>query len=380
MHIKFVDLKAQYQSIKKEIDKGIQNVINDTAFIKGKYVKLFEEEYAETYGVKHVVSCANGTDALQIAMMGLNLKPGDEVITVDFTFAATVEVIALLQLTPVLVDVDPSTFNIDIEAIKKAITPKTKAIVPVHLFGQCANMEAIMEIAKEHNLYVIEDDAQGIGADYTFSNGVTKKSGAIGHVAATSFFPSKNLGCYGDGGAIFTNDDELAHTLRGIVNHGMYERYHHDVVGVNSRLDSIQAAVLRAKLPLLDTYNTKRRKAAVKYTEALKGHNHIITPAITEGALTENNNHHVFHQYTLRITNGKRDELVKFLNENGIPCGVYYPIPLHSQKAYMDSRYNENDFKVTNQLVKEVISLPMHTELDDDQILFITDKIKEFIN
>jgi len=375
-----VDLQSQYSFIKEQVNNSITEVLESAAFINGPEVQNFQKELEEYLDVKHVIPCANGTDALQIAMMGLNLKPGDEVITVDFTFAATVEVIALLQLTPVLVDVDPSTFNIDIEAIKKAITPKTKAIVPVHLFGQCANMEAIMEIAKEHNLYVIEDDAQGIGGDYTFSNGVTKKSGAIGHVAATSFFPSKNLGCYGDGGAIFTNDDELAHTLRGIVNHGMYERYHHDVVGVNSRLDSIQAAVLRAKLPLLDTYNTKRRKAAVKYTEALKGHNHIITPAITEGALTENNNHHVFHQYTLRITNGKRDELVKFLNENGIPCGVYYPIPLHSQKAYMDSRYNENDFKVTNQLVKEVISLPMHTELDDDQILFITDKIKEFIN
>ncbi|MEJ4088603.1 DegT/DnrJ/EryC1/StrS family aminotransferase [Galbibacter orientalis] len=378
--IQMVDLQSQYSFIKEQVNNSITEVLESAAFINGPEVQNFQKELEEYLDVKHVIPCANGTDALQIAMMGLNLKPGDEVITVDFTFAATVEVIALLQLTPVLVDVDPSTFNIDIEAIKKAITPKTKAIVPVHLFGQCANMEAIMEIAKEHNLYVIEDDAQGIGADYTFSNGVTKKSGAIGHVAATSFFPSKNLGCYGDGGAIFTNDDELAHTLRGIVNHGMYERYHHDVVGVNSRLDSIQAAVLRTKLPLLDTYNTKRRKAAVKYTEALKGHNHIITPAITEGALTENNNHHVFHQYTLRITNGKRDELVKFLNENGIPCGVYYPIPLHSQKAYMDSRYNENDFKVTNQLVKEVISLPMHTELDDDQILFITDKIKEFIN
>lgn len=378
--IQMVDLQSQYSFIKEQVNNSITEVLESAAFINGPEVQNFQKELEAYLDVKHVIPCANGTDALQIAMMGLNLKPGDEVITVDFTFAATVEVIALLQLTPVLVDVEPATFNIDIEAIKKTITPKTKAIVPVHLFGQCANMEAIMEIAKEHNLYVIEDDAQGIGADYTFSNGTTKKSGTIGHVAATSFFPSKNLGCYGDGGAIFTNDDELAHTLRGIVNHGMYERYHHDVVGVNSRLDSIQAAVLRAKLPLLDTYNTKRRKAAVKYTEALKGHNHIITPAITEGALTESNNHHVFHQYTLRITNGKRDELVKFLNENSVPCGVYYPIPLHSQKAYMDSRYNESDFRVTNQLVKEVISLPMHTELDDDQILFITDKIKEFIN
>lgn len=378
--IQMVDLQSQYSFIKEQVNNSITEVLESAAFINGPEVQNFQKELETYLDVKHVIPCANGTDALQIAMMGLNLKPGDEVITVDFTFAATVEVIALLQLTPVLVDVAPDTFNIDIEAIKKAITPKTKAIVPVHLFGQCANMEAIMEIAKEHNLYVIEDNAQGIGADYTYKDGTTKKSGTIGHVAATSFFPSKNLGCYGDGGAIFTNDDELAHTLRGVVNHGMYERYHHDVVGVNSRLDSIQAAVLRAKLPLLDTYNTKRREAAVKYTQALKGHNHIITPVLAEGELEASNNHHVFHQYTLRITNGKRDELVKFLNENGVPCGVYYPIPLHSQKAYMDSRYNESDFEVTNQLVKEVISLPMHTELDDDQIVFITDKIKEFIN
>ncbi|WP_417443066.1 DegT/DnrJ/EryC1/StrS family aminotransferase [Joostella sp.] len=378
--IQMVDLQSQYSFIKEQVNNSITEVLESAAFINGPEVQNFQKELETYLDVKHVIPCANGTDALQIAMMGLNLKPGDEVITVDFTFAATVEVIALLQLTPVLVDVEADTFNIDIEAIKKAITPKTKAIVPVHLFGQCANMEAIMEIAKEHNLYVIEDNAQGIGADYTYKDGTTKKSGTIGHVAATSFFPSKNLGCYGDGGAIFTNDDELAHTLRGVVNHGMYERYHHDVVGVNSRLDSIQAAVLRAKLPLLDTYNTKRREAAVKYTQALKGHNHIITPVLAEGELEASNNHHVFHQYTLRITNGKRDELVKFLNENGVPCGVYYPIPLHSQKAYMDSRYNESDFEVTNQLVKEVISLPMHTELDDDQIVFITDKIKEFIN
>ncbi|MEL4306738.1 DegT/DnrJ/EryC1/StrS family aminotransferase [Joostella sp. CR20] len=378
--IQMVDLQSQYSFIKEQVNKSITEVLESAAYINGPEVQNFQKELEAYLGVKHVIPCANGTDALQIAMMGLNLKPGDEVITVDFTFAATVEVIALLQLTPVLVDVEPDTFNIDIEALKKAITPKTKAIVPVHLFGQSANMEAIMEVAKAHNLYVIEDDAQGIGADYTFKDGTTKKSGTIGHVAATSFFPSKNLGCYGDGGAIFTNDDELAHTLRGIVNHGMYERYHHDVVGVNSRLDSIQAAVLRAKLPLLDQYNTKRRQAAVKYTEALQNHPHIITPMVADGDLTAENNHHVFHQYTLRITNGKRNELVKFLNENDIPCGVYYPIPLHSQKAYSDSRYNEEDFAVTNQLVKEVISLPMHTELDDEQIEFITNKIKEFIN
>ncbi|MCX2680920.1 DegT/DnrJ/EryC1/StrS family aminotransferase [Galbibacter sp. EGI 63066] len=379
--IQMVDLQSQYNFIKDQVNNSINEVLESAAFINGPEVQKFQKELENYLDVKHVIPCANGTDALQIAMMGLGLKPGDEVITADFTFAATAEVIALLNLTPVLVDVEPDTFNIDPEAIKKAITPKTKAIVPVHLFGQCANMDAIMEIAEEHNLYVIEDNAQGIGADYTFKNGSKKKSGNIGDVAATSFFPSKNLGCYGDGGAIFTNDDDLAHTIRGIVNHGMYERYHHDVVGVNSRLDSLQAVILRAKLPLLDQYNTERRKAAIKYTEALKDHQHIITPVLAGNeTLTEDNSHHVFHQYTLRITNGKRDELVQFLNENGIPCGVYYPIPLHRQKAYVDERYDEADFPVTEQLVKEVISLPMHTELDDEQIGFITDKIKAFIS
>ena len=379
--IQMVDLQSQYQTIKEQVNNSLTEVLESAAFINGPQVQNFQKELESYLGVKHVIPCANGTDALQIAMMGLELKPGDEVITTDFTFAATVEVIGLLQLTPVLVDVDVDTFNINIEAIKKAITPKTKAIVPVHLFGQCANMEAIMEVAKEHNLYVIEDNAQGIGADYTFSNGEKKKSGTIGHVAATSFFPSKNLGCYGDGGAIFTNDDDLAHFIRGIVNHGMYERYHHDVVGVNSRLDSMQAAVLRAKLPLLDLYNKKRRQAAIKYTAGLKDNPNVITPILADKSeLTEDNNQHVFHQYTLRITNGKRDELVKHLNENDIPCGVYYPIPLHLQKAYVDSRYKEEDFKVTNTLVKEVISLPMHTELDDEQIDFITTKINSFLN
>jgi dTDP-4-amino-4,6-dideoxygalactose transaminase len=329
-----------------------------------------------------VIPCGNGTDALQICMMGLGLKPGDEVITADFTFAATVEVIALLQLTPVLVDVDPETFNIDPVAIEKAITPKTKAIVPVHLFGQCANMDAIMDLADKHNLYVIEDNAQGIGATHTFKDGRKSKSGTIGHVASTSFFPSKNLGCYGDGGAIFTNDDKLAHTLRGIVNHGMYVRYHHDVVGVNSRLDSIQAAVLRAKLPNLDTYNHKRREAARKYSKAFAGQKHILVPKTVNGCdgICQSCDCHVFHQYTLRILNEKRDNLVQHLNENGVPCGVYYPIPLHRQKAYLDKRYNEADFKVTNQLIKEVISLPMHTELDDEQIDFIAKLVIDFVN
>ncbi len=378
-----VDLKGQYKNIKERVDSSIMNVIETTAFVNGPEVHDFQKELEDYLGVKHVIPCANGTDALQIAMMGLGLKPGDEVITADFTFAATVEVIALLQLTPVLVDVDPVNFNIDTEAIKKAITPKTKAIVPVHLFGLAANMDDIMDIAKEHNLYVIEDNAQGIGADYTSGDGTKKKTGTIGHIASTSFFPSKNLGCYGDGGAIFTNDDALAHSIRGIVNHGMYERYHHDVVGVNSRLDSIQAAVLRAKLPNLDAYNAARQKAARKYTEAFKGIDSIITPTACgkcDQAAMENCNCHVFHQYTLRILNTDRDALVKHLNENGIPCGVYYPIPLHLQKAYADARYNEEDFTVTNQLVKEVLSLPMHTELDDEQIAYITKTVIDFIN
>lgn len=370
-----VDLKGQYEKIKDTVNYSILEVLDTTAFINGPEVQSFQKELEEYLDVKHVIPCANGTDALQIAMMGLGLKPGDEVITADFTFAATVEVIALLQLTPVLVDVEPDTFNIDPEAIKKAITPRTKAIVPVHLFGQTANMDAIMEIAREHDLYVIEDNAQAIGANYHFKDGTSKKAGAIGHAASTSFFPSKNLGCYGDGGAIFTNDDELAHTIRGIVNHGMYERYHHDVVGVNSRLDSIQAAVLRAKLPNLNEYNNARQEAARKYSEAFKGVKDVTTP-YSEGA----NDTHVYHQYTLKISNGKRDALAKHLGEKGIPFGIYYPIPLHSQKAYKDERYNEADFPVTNQLVKEVISLPMHTELDDEQIDYITGTIKEFLN
>jgi dTDP-4-amino-4,6-dideoxygalactose transaminase len=380
--IQMVDLKGQYEQIKDQVNNAVLDVIESTAFINGPEVHAFQAELEAYLGVKHVIPCANGTDALQIAMMGLGLKPGDEVITVDFTFAATVEVIALLQLTPVLVDVDPVSFNIDIDALKKAITPKTKAIVPVHLFGLAANMDAVMEVAKEHNLFVIEDNAQGIGANYTSKDGSKTKTGAIGHVGSTSFFPSKNLGCYGDGGAIFTNDDDLAHTIRGIVNHGMYVRYHHDVVGVNSRLDSIQATVLRTKLPLLDTYNTKRRNAARKYTAVLSGNKNIITPTgvcAVGNSICDTCDCHVFHQYTLVVKNTDRDGLVQFLNENEIPCGVYYPIPLHAQKAYKDERYNEADFKVTNQLVKECISLPMHTELDDDQIKFITDKILEFV-
>ena len=371
--IQMVDLTGQYKHIKETVDASIQEVLNSATYINGPYVKEFQVDLENYLGVKHVIPCANGTDALQIAMMGLGLEQGDEVITADFTFAATVEVIGLLKLTPVLVDVEIDTFNMDIDALKKAITPKTKAIVPIHLFGQCANMEAVMEVANAHNLFVIEDNAQAIGADYTFSDGTKKKSGTIGNVGTTSFFPSKNLGCYGDGGAIFTNEDELAHILRGMVNHGMYKRYYHDVVGVNSRLDTIQAAVLKTKLPLLDSYCDARRNAAEFYSNAFANNKNIVTPT------TSNFTTHVFHQYTLRITNGKRNELHQHLLDNNIPNAIYYPVPLHAQKAYKDARYKEDDFTVTNQLIEEVISLPMHTELEKDQLEFITKTILNFI-
>ena len=373
--LQMVDLKSQYEKLKQTIDTSIQEVLDTNTYINGPKVHEFQKSLQDYLGVKHVIPCANGTDALQIAMMGLGLQPGDEVITADFTFAATVEVIALLQLTPVLVDVNVVNMNISLDGIRKAITPKTKAIVPVHLFGRAANMDAIMDIAKEHNLYVIEDNAQAIGANFASRDGVKRKVGTIGHVGATSFFPSKNLGCYGDGGAIFTNDDALAHTIRGIVNHGMYVRYHHDVVGVNSRLDSIQAAVLNSKLPLLDSYNAARQNAARSYSKAFEGHKNIIAPMICDSC-----DCHVFHQYTLRIIDADRNALLDHLMSKGIPCAIYYPIPLHSQKAYVDSRYKEEDFPVTNQLVQEVISLPMHTELDEEQITFITDTVLEFFS
>ncbi len=371
--IQMVDLKGQYAKIEKQIDSKILEVVKSSAYINGPEVQEFQKELEAYLGVKHVIPCANGTDALQIAMMGLGLKQGDEVITVDFTFAATVEVIALLKLRPVLVDIEKDSFNIDINALKKAITPKTKAIVPVHLFGQCANMEAILEVAKEHNLYVIEDTAQAIGADYTFSNGTVKKAGTIGTIGTTSFFPSKNLGCYGDGGAIFTNDDELAHTLKGIVNHGMYKRYYHDVVGVNSRLDSIQAAILRIKLPHLDSYCDTRRKAAEFYSTAFTNCENIVTPSVSSFTT------HVFHQYTIQVKNIDRNALHQHLLDKEIPNAIYYPVPLHSQKAYADTRYSESDFNVTNELVNTVLSLPMHTELDEEQLTFITSTVLNFI-
>ncbi|WP_332033518.1 DegT/DnrJ/EryC1/StrS family aminotransferase [Kaistella sp.] len=371
--IQMVDLQSQYYKIKSDVDNAVLNVLDSAAFINGPEVKSFQTELETYLDVKHVIPCANGTDALQIALMALDLQEGDEVITADFTFAATVEVIHLLKLKSVLVDVDYETFTMDVEKLKAAITPKTKAIIPVHLFGQCANMEEILKVAKQHNLAVIEDNAQAIGADFTFSDGTVKKSGTMGILGTTSFFPSKNLGCYGDGGAIFTNDDELAHKIRGIVNHGMYERYYHDEVGVNSRLDSIQATVLRKKLPLLDTYNEARRKAADYYDEAFANHPNILTPKRAE------NSTHVFHQYTLRILNGKRNELQQFLAEKEIPAMIYYPVALRKQKAYFQGS-DDKDFANTDRLLNEVISLPMHTELDEEQLKYITDAVLEFMS
>ena len=372
--IQMVDLQTQYQFIKTKVNKGIQEVLSSAQFINGPTVKNFQNNLESYLNVKHVIPCANGTDALQIAMMGLGLKPGDEVITADFTYASTVEVIALLGLTPILVDVDINTFNINPGSVEKAITSKTKAIVPVHLFGQPAAMDEILEIAKKFNLYVIEDNAQALGANYKNKMGEKIKTGCIGDIGTTSFFPSKNLGCYGDGGAIFTNNDELAHLIRGIANHGMYKRYYHDVVGVNSRLDSIQAAVLNEKLKLLDTYNENRRKSAELYTNFFENNPKIITPKVFG-----DHDSHVFHQYTLRIINSDRDALAEYLAINKIPFGIYYPVPLHLQKAYADKRFKEENFGITNQLVNEVISLPMHSELSNDQIDYISSKINKFL-
>ncbi|MFA7687584.1 MAG: DegT/DnrJ/EryC1/StrS family aminotransferase [Moheibacter sp.] len=367
--LQMVDLGAQYQKIKKDIDEAIQGVIDSTAFINGPEVKNFQTELESYLNVKHVIPCGNGTDALQIALMALDLKPGDEVITADFTFAATVEVIHLLGLKSVLVDVDYDTFLIDPEKIRKAITPKTKAIIPVHLFGQCADMDEINKIAKEHTLYVVEDTAQAIGADFK-----GEKAGTIGTIGTTSFFPSKNLGCYGDGGAIFTNDDALAHKMRGICNHGMYQRYYHDEIGVNSRLDSIQAAILRVKLHHLDEYNKARREAADFYNAAFGQIPELQTPTKVADST------HVYHQYTLRVINGKRNELKEFLESKGIPAMIYYPVPLRKQKAYDTGNYQDADFPVTDKLINEVISLPMHTELDKKQLEFIKESVWAFFS
>jgi dTDP-4-amino-4,6-dideoxygalactose transaminase len=371
--IQMVDLQSQYQRIKQDIDNGIQEVIQSAAFIKGKKVTDFQHHLEQYTGAKHVIPVGNGTDALQIALMALGLKPGDEVITPTFTFIATAEVVALLGLTPVVVDVDWDTMNMDMDAVRRAITPKTKAIVPVHLFGQCVEMEALMHLAKEHNLYIIEDACQAIGAQYTFSNGETKQAGTMGHIGCTSFFPSKNLGCYGDGGAIFTNDDELAARMQAIANHGMVVRYHHDMIGVNSRLDSIQAAVLDAKLPHLDEYIAARQQAAAYYDNAFASNEKVLIPCRAPHST------HVFHQYTLRVIGADRDSLREGLAEKGIPAMIYYPVPLHQQKAYLDPRYKEGDFPIAERLAACVLSLPMHTELDEEQLEYITSTVTELL-
>lgn len=369
--IQMVDLLGQYKKIEKEVNAAILDVINTTAFINGPAVKQLKKGLEEELNVKHVIPCANGTDALQIALMALNLKPGDEVITSTFTFIATAEVIALLQLTPVFVDVDPNNYTISVEAIKQKINPKTKVILPVHLYGQCANMEEILALAKQHNLYVIEDTAQAIGSLYKFSNGKTQYAGTMGHIGTTSFFPSKNLGCYGDGGAIFTNDDQLAETMSMIINHGSKVKYYHEIVGVNSRLDTMQAAILNVKLPHLKSYSAARQKAAKYYSENLKEVAGIVTPVI------ETYTDHVFHQYTLKVKNGKRDALKKFLEEKGIPTMVYYPVCLHLQNAFKHYAKGEK-IPVSEQLQQEVLSLPMHTELKEESQKYIVEQIKQF--
>jgi UDP-2-acetamido-2-deoxy-ribo-hexuluronate aminotransferase len=371
--IQMVDLRNQYLKIKDEIDAGIQEVVDSCAFVNGPAVHNFQADMEAYLGVKHVIPCANGTDALQVAMMALGLKPGDEVITTSFTFIATAEVIALLGLTPVLVDVEPDTFNIDPIAVEKAITSKTKAIVPVHLFGQCADMEALQKIADKHSLFIIEDTCQAIGADYIFNDGSRKKAGSIGEIGCTSFFPSKNLGCYGDGGAIFTNNDKLAEEMRSVVNHGMKVRYYHDIIGVNSRLDSIQAAILKVKLQHLDEYATERNRAADYYDNAFKDYPQLKTPE--RWAKTT----HVFHQYTLVTEGIDRAALQQHLMSKDVPAMIYYPVPLHMQKAYLDPRYKEGDFPVTEMLSEKVISLPMNTELDEEQLEHITSSVIEFL-
>lgn len=369
-----VDLEGQYQHIKQEVDEAVLKVIASTAFINGPEVQSFSKELEDYLGVKHVIPCANGTDALQIAMMALDLKPGDEIITSNFTFIATVEVIALLGLTPVIVDVDPETFNIDPEAVRKAITPKTKAIVPVHLFGQCADMESLLAIAKEHGICLLEDTAQAISSDYRFSDGRSVKAGTMGDFGATSFFPSKNLGCYGDGGALYTNDDALADKARQVANHGMKVRYYHDCVGVNSRLDSIQAAILRIKLRHLDAYCDARRRAADFYDAAFAGLEGIVTP------LRAPYTTHTFHQYTMKLNGIDRAGMQKHLADQGIPAMVYYPVPLHLQEAFKHLGYKAGDFPVTEALCEQVISLPMHTELTEEQLQHICDAVSSYVH
>jgi dTDP-4-amino-4,6-dideoxygalactose transaminase len=372
INIQMVDVRSQYLKIKDEIDSGIQEVIDSCAFINGPKVKAFQHSLEEYLGVNHVIPCANGTDALQIALMALDLQPGDEVIVPAFTYVATAEVIGLLQLKPIMVDVDPDTFNLTADIFAKAITPKTKAVVPVHLYGQSAEMEGIMKIAKEHNIYVVEDNAQAIGADYIFSTGEKKKTGTIGHIGCTSFYPSKNLGAYGDGGAIFTNDEVLGLKIKKIANHGQEKKYVHGLIGCNSRLDSIQAVILDVKLKHLDHYCEARRNVANAYDNAFANVAEIATPVRASFST------HVFHQYTLKIKNGKRDELQKYLQEKGVPSMIYYPIPLYNQKAF--SRFVPDDMQLatTELLCEEVISLPIHTEMDKEQLNYITVHVKSF--
>lgn len=374
MKLQMVDLGGQFKKIEKEVDLAIKEVLSSSAFINGPKVHEFQHQLENYLDVKHVIPCANGTDALQVALMALDLKKGDEIICPDFTFVSTAEVVKLLGLKAIFVDVDKDTFLIDIDKIRTAITPNTRAIIPVHLFGQCANMEAIQEIADENNLYVIEDTAQAIGAAFTFKNGNKQKAGAIGTIGTTSFFPSKNLGCYGDGGAIFTNDDKLAEKMRKMVNHGMEDRYHYKYIGVNSRLDSLQAAVLSIKLKHLESYNAARIKAANHYDVCFKNQEKISIPKRT------NNSSHVFHQYTLKLQNVDRDKLCAHLQEKGIPFGIYYPVPLHLQKPYFDERFVNENFSTTNTLCKSVLSLPIHTELTEVQMDFISNTIIEFLN
>lgn len=371
--IQMVDLKSQYHTIKNEVDKAVIDVLESSAFINGKPVKDFSQNLANYLSVKHVIPCANGTDALQIALMALDLQPGDEIITPSFTFIATTEVVALLGLKPVFVDVLEDTFCLDIESVRKAITPKTKAIVPVHLYGQSADMEPLMQLAKEHNLYVIEDNAQAIGADYTFADGSVKKAGTIGHIGTTSFFPAKNLGAYGDGGAIFTDDDVLAAKMRKIANHGSDKRYYHELVGCNSRLDTIQAAVLDIKLKYLDAYAKARNEVARKYNEAFADNEKITVPKAAA------NTTHVFHQYTLILKDTDRNGLQQFLAEKNIPAMIYYPVPGHKQEMFQ--QYNQvYDLPVTDYLTERVISLPIHTEMDDEQMNYIISSVLEFVN
>ncbi len=374
MHpLQMVDLKRQYIKIKPEIDAAIQNVIDTTAFIGGKDIKDFSTELEAYLGVKHVIPCANGTDALQIGLMALGLQPGDEVITPSFTYMATVEVVALLKLTPVFADVDADTFTLNIDSVRKAITPKTKAIIPVHLYGQCVDMEPLIALAKEHNIPLIEDNAQAIGGSYTFPDGKTVKTGTMGLMATTSFFPSKNLGCYGDGGAMFTNDDALADKLRMIANHGQKVRYYHEMVGCNSRLDSIQAAVLRVKLKHLDEYCDARRAVADHYDNAFKGNANIITPYRAPYSK------HVFHQYTLQVKNVNRDEVQTLLTERKVPSMLYYPVPCHKQEMLKDYNTANADLPVTNMLQDCVISLPIHTEMTQEELDYISTNFLEVI-